>query len=102
MEFDIGNLFIGELLVTSENRTLDFSNSGIFVDGRQWRIYIVKFWMRAPRGSKFFQFHAVFWEILAKSYVGAHPGELAPPPRGNPRSATGRNKEKRIGKLKMN
>ena len=40
------------------------------------------------RGSKFFQFHAVFWEILAKSYVGAPPGELAPPPRGNPGSAT--------------
>ena len=34
MELDIGNLFIGELLVTSENRTLDFLNSGIFVDGR--------------------------------------------------------------------
>ena len=32
-----------------------------------------------------------FWEILAKSYVGAPPppGELAPPPRGNPGSATG-------------
>ena len=38
-------------------------------------------------GSKFFQFHAVFWEILAKSYVPP-PGELAPPPRGNPGSAT--------------
>ena len=31
---------------------------------RQWRIYIVKFWMRAPPwGSKFFQFHAVFGKI---------------------------------------
>ena len=29
------NLFIGELLVTSENRTLHFSDSGIFVDGRK-------------------------------------------------------------------
>ena len=31
----------------------------------QWRIYIVKFWTRAPPpwGSKFFQFHAVFGEI---------------------------------------
>ena len=29
-----------------------------------------------------------FWEILAKSYVGA-PGGLAPPPRGNPGSTTG-------------
>ena len=27
---------------------------------KQWRIYIVKFWTRPPRGSKFFQFHAVF------------------------------------------
>ena len=34
MEFDIGNLFIGELLLISENKTLNFSNSGIFVDGR--------------------------------------------------------------------
>ena len=25
-----------------------------------------------------------FWEILAKSYVGANFGELAPPPQGNP------------------
>ena len=29
-----------------------------------------------------------FWEILTKSYVGAPPGELVPPPRGNPGSAT--------------
>ena len=34
MEFDIRNLFIGELFVTSESRTLDFSNSDIFMDGR--------------------------------------------------------------------
>ena len=39
-------------------------------------------------GSQFFQFHAVLGEILAKSYVGIPPGELAPPPRGNPGSAT--------------
>ena len=31
-----------------------------------------------------------FWENLAKSYVGAPPGELALPHRGNPGSATGR------------
>ena len=38
-------------------------------------------------GSKFFQFHAVFWENLAKSYVGAplegwrpHLGEILDPP----------------------
>ena len=34
MEFDIGTLFIDELLVISESRTLAFSNSGIFMDGR--------------------------------------------------------------------
>ena len=34
MEFDIGNQFIGELFITIESKTLDFSNSGIFVDGR--------------------------------------------------------------------
>ena len=30
---DIGNLFIGELLVTSENSTLHFSDSDLFMDG---------------------------------------------------------------------
>ena len=30
-----------------------------------------------------------FWENLADSYVGAPPGELAPPPWGNPGCATG-------------
>ena len=34
MEFDIGNLLIGELFITSESRTLHFLKSGIFVDGR--------------------------------------------------------------------
>ena len=38
--------------------------------------------------SKLFQFHAGFGKNLAKSYVGAL-GGLAPPPRGNPGSATG-------------
>ena len=33
-EFNIENLFIGELLLISENRTLHFSDSDIFVDGR--------------------------------------------------------------------
>ena len=33
-EFDIGILFIGELLVTSEYGTLHFSDSDIFVEGR--------------------------------------------------------------------
>ena len=34
MELDIDILFIGELLLISESRTLDFSNSDLFVDGR--------------------------------------------------------------------
>ena len=34
MELDIGILFIDELLVISESRTLHFLNSGLFVDGR--------------------------------------------------------------------
>ena len=33
-KFNIEFLFIGELLVISESRTLHFSNSGVFVDGR--------------------------------------------------------------------
>ena len=43
--------------------------------------------MRPPRGSKFFQFHAVFEKIWQNRML-APPGELAPPPRGNPASAT--------------
>ena len=35
MELDIEILFIDELLVISESRTLDFSNSDLFVDGRK-------------------------------------------------------------------
>ena len=53
----------------------------------QWRIYIVKFWTRPP-GVQIFSISCSFWENLAKSYVGAPPGELVPPPRGNPGSAT--------------
>ena len=34
MELDIEILFVGELLVISENRTLHFSDSDLFVDGR--------------------------------------------------------------------
>ena len=34
MEFDIGNLFIGELFIISESRPLHFLDSDIFVDGR--------------------------------------------------------------------
>ena len=57
---------------------------------KQWWIYIVKFWTRAsPPRSKFFQFHAVFGKIWQNRML-APPGELAPPPRGNPGSATGK------------
>ena len=34
-EFNIENLFIGELLLISENRTLHFSDSDLFMDGRK-------------------------------------------------------------------
>ena len=61
-------------------------------ESEQWRIYIVKFWTRPPPcGSKFFQFHAVFGEIWQNRML-VPPGELAPPPRGNPGSATGEHK----------
>ena len=42
----------------------------------------------APQGSKFFQFHAVFGKIWRIRML-APPGQFAPPPRGNPGSATG-------------
>ena len=42
-----------------------------------------------PMGQIFSQFHAVFRKFLAKSYVAPAPGELAPPPTGNPGSAPG-------------
>ena len=42
-----------------------------------------------PPGVQILSISCSFWEILAKLYVGAPPpGELAPPPRGNPGSAT--------------
>ena len=57
----------------------------------QWRIYIVKFWTRAPPGGPNSFNLCSFWENLAKSYIGSppSPGELAHPPRGNPRFTTG-------------
>ena len=43
-----------------------------------------------PLRAQILSISCSFWEILAKSYVGVPPppGELAPPPRGNPGSAT--------------
>ena len=76
----------------------------IHVFGRkQWRIYIVKFWTRPPPGVQILSISCSFWENLAKSYVGAPPGELAPPPRGNPGSATGKEclRCKNVNKLDM-
>ena len=49
----------------------------------QWRIYIVKFWTRAPPpgGPNSFNFMQ-FWENLAKSYVGAPPRGVGAPSSG--------------------
>ena len=41
-----------------------------------------------PPGAQILSISCSFWENLAKSYVGTPPGELAPPPLGNPGSAT--------------
>ena len=41
-----------------------------------------------PPGAQILSISCSFRENMAKSYVGAPPGELAPPPRGNPGSAT--------------
>ena len=41
--------------------------------------------MRAPWISKFFQFHAVFGKFWQNRML-VPPGELAPPPLGNPGS----------------
>ena len=41
-----------------------------------------------PPGAQILSMSCSFWENLAKTYIGAPPGELAPPPRGNPGSAT--------------
>ena len=56
----------------------------------QWRIYIVKFWTRpppppgGPNSFNFMQFSGKIGKIIC----WRPPGELAPPPRGNPGSAT--------------
>ena len=42
----------------------------------------------SPLGARILSISCSFWENLAKSYVGAPTGELVPPPRGNPGSAT--------------
>ena len=47
----------------------------------QWRIYIVKFWT-PPRGSKFFQFHAVFGKFDQNRMLAPHLWEILDPPLG--------------------
>ena len=48
--------------------------------------------MHAPLGVQILSISCSFWEILVKSYVGTPPsGDLAPPPRGNPGTATADN-----------
>ena len=46
----------------------------------------------SPAGVQILSISCSFWEILAKSYVGVPPRELASPPRGNPGSTTGNDK----------
>ena len=45
-----------------------------------------------PPGVEILSIPCSFWENLAKSYVGTPLGELVPPPRGNPGSATAQHK----------
>ena len=44
------------------------------------------------KGSKFFQFHAVFGKVWQNRMLASPPRQLAPPPRGNPGSATGKDR----------
>ena len=62
-------------------RTQDDISGGSKEGGRRGRV--------PPLGVQILSISCSFWEILAKSYVGDPPGELAPPLRGNPGSATG-------------
>ena len=56
------------------------------VQGVQWQIYIVKFWMCAPPpGVQILSISCSFWEILAKFYVNA-PWRVGTPTLGNPGS----------------
>ena len=42
-----------------------------------------------PHGAQILSISCSFWENLPKSYIDVSPGGLAPPPQGNPGSATG-------------
>ena len=51
-------------------------------------LHSVKFTVAGLRGSKFFQFHAVFGKI-GQNHMLAPPWRVGAPPGGNPGSATG-------------
>ena len=87
MSFQFGykNVFMGfastdtKCFTSIENADRSVITSGGSKGGREGRA--------PPLGSKFFQFHAVFGKFWQNRML-APPGELAPPPRGNPGSAT--------------
>ena len=55
----------------------------------QWRIYIVKFWTcTPPRGPNSFNFMQFLEKVGKIVCWRPPPGELVPPPLGNPGSAT--------------
>ena len=68
-------------------RVRDAPFQSVNAEVNQWRIYIVKFWTRAPQGPNPFNFMQ-FLVKFGKIVCWRPPGELAPPPRGNPGSAT--------------
>ena len=58
-------------------------STGCLVCRGQWRIYIVKFWTRAPPlGVQILSISCSFREKLAKSYVGAPPWGVGAPSSG--------------------
>ena len=66
----ISNVILSKVLAIQEHPVADLGGGG----SPLW-------------GSKFFQYYAVFWENLAKSYVGAPPRGLGSRPGRNPGSA---------------
>ena len=54
-----------------------------------------------PLGVQILSISCSFWENLAKLYVGSPPGELAPPPRGNPGSATANDFDLSTGYIRL-
>ena len=58
IKLDIGIMFIDELLVISESRTLHFSNSDLFVDGRN------KVWADLLKVSSLLETFWFLWWIV--------------------------------------